>query len=1010
MPLQSQLVEVDFGQGVDTKTDPEHLVSGKLRAGTNIRFPKDGSVDKRFGSVYLAAAGTTAKVACYRDEVLTFAPSGAASTYSPQKAAFVAQGQAMECVATRDHIMGSPNYAHDVAYGNGVEVYVWSDTKYLPTSGNVWYLVRDAVTGAEITAPTIVASGRHPRVCFFSSTNTFAIVWWFSGFIRGATISSVFALSGTTDMQIDNVTPLIGNAFEIASTASDLYLLYKNATEVTLKLYSTALAAVTSKSVQACDAAGAFGLQVTEGESVWCSYLYTTGGGATTNLDVSCFDEVSLVLRAGFPVVLATAATLDVKSTSVSRHALGEAVFLVGRGSDITARCDVPVVWSDATIKYALGTRVLYFTQPASKPFFANSRTYAWLYDGGARQDLQAGEVMQYSMVLVDLQGVTSSTTYTGRMACGPIAPRFSQPQDDGDIQATPPSVFSTSASVFATAGRILRSNSGRVGLARVNADFSHAGLWQSAELGEGLHSVPGTSYDSSSFVELGFSHYPEDINIVSVGAAGSMAAGSYWYVCCYEWIDGRGNVHRSATSTPRQATTAGATGSVVLGIPAISCTSKLVDGATGIKAQIYRTTVGGTSAGPFYQLTTVTTAPDMSFTAQFTNFTDTIADTSVGYSLAANATVYTTGGVLDNMQPPCSSAMVTHRNRVWLVSDDKKTVWFSKAYVEGEAVAFSDDFTVPIEDGVRLTAMASMDGNIVLFSRNRIYVLSGTEGPNDLGAGSDIGTPTKLAVDLGCIEPRSVVLTPGGLMFQSSAGIYVLSRGMEVSYVGQPIEDILALYPTITSAMVHPTNSCVYFTAQGSEYGARLVFDYRKMEWSWDELGTTTAAQGRKIAGEVALNGTVYTVTATGTMVREGVSTDAQAYLDEYVDATATWVAKSVELADVKLAGLLGFQRAWMTILKTKWYTGHELTLSIANDNSTTFHQNKTFSALATTNIPFELRLSRQLCRTVRLRVTDAAPSSGSIGNGRGAAFVGAAFDVGVESGPARIKAGHKG
>ncbi len=306
------------------------------------------------------------------------------------------------------------------------------------------------------------------------------------------------------------------------------------------------------------------------------------------------------------------------------------------------------------------------------------------------------------------------------------------------------------------------------------------------------------------------------------------------------------------------------------------------------------------------------------------------------------------------------------------------------------------------------------MDGSIVLFSRERIYVLSGTEGPNDLGTGNDIGTPTKLAVDLGCIDQRSVILTPGGLMFQSSAGIYLLSRGMEVSYIGQPIEDILALYPTITSAVVHPTNSCVYFTAHGSTYGARLVFDYRKAEWSWDELGTTVAAQGRKMAGECVVNGYLLSASTTGIFVYEAMPTDAQAYLDEYVDASPTWITKTVELADVKVAGVLGFQRAWTVGLKARWCTGHDLVLSIANDNSTLFHQTKTFSAAITLAAAaselLQLRLSRQLCRTVRLRVSDATPTSGSIGSGRGAVFIGAAFDCGVESGPARIKAGQRG
>jgi len=48
---------------------------------------------------------------------------------------------------------------------------------------------------------------------------------------------------------------------------------------------------------------------------------------------------------------------------------------------------------------------------------------------------------------------------------------------------------------------------------------------------------------------------------------------------------------------------------------------------------------------------------------------------------------------------------------------------------------------------------------------------------------------PSLIPTDTGTINPRSIVLTPMGIMYQSEKGIYLLDRSLQVSYIGADVE-----------------------------------------------------------------------------------------------------------------------------------------------------------------------------------------------------------------------------
>ena len=102
------------------------------------------------------------------------------------------------------------------------------------------------------------------------------------------------------------------------------------------------------------------------------------------------------------------------------------------------------------------------------------------------------------------------------------------------------------------------------------------------------------------------------------------------------------------------------------------------------------------------------------------------------------------------------------------------------------------------------------MDEKLVIFKESAIFYLSG-DGPNNLGQQDTFIKPELVSSDIGCININSVVLTPDGLMFKSKKGIYLLSRSMQLAYIGANVEAFNDL--KVSSAIVVPEENQVRFT-----------------------------------------------------------------------------------------------------------------------------------------------------------------------------------------------------
>lgn len=386
---------------------------------------------------------------------------------------------------------------------------------------------------------------------------------------------------------------------------------------------------------------------------------------------------------------------------------------------------------------------------------------------------------------------------------------------------------------------------------------------------------------------------------------SGSLGVGDYLYSVIYSWVDNNGVIQRSETSVPISASVGVANSNVALVIPTLRISEK-----SNVRIDIYRTEGTNFGSDIFYRVSPTGGIPNDP-SVDFVSFVDNIADTDI----LANDLLYTTGGVLDNTAPPASSMIALYKNRVFIGGlEDKNLLWFSKYVFEGIPVQFSEFLTFKCDPrGGDITALGVLDDKLIIFKKTCMFVLVGN-GPTDTGQQNDYDSgAVSISADVGCVNTNSVVITPNGLMFQSTKGIYTLNRGLATEYSGADVEAYNGL--TITSAVLSPNNNQVRFTTSD---GPILVYDYYVNQWS---VFTNLEA-----ASAHFINQTYYLLRATGIVLKE----DQSIFTDD-----GKYISLKIKTGWITMAGVQGYQRIWRVSVLGSYRGPHTLQLSFAYDYS---------------------------------------------------------------------------
>ena len=365
--------------------------------------------------------------------------------------------------------------------------------------------------------------------------------------------------------------------------------------------------------------------------------------------------------------------------------------------------------------------------------------------------------------------------------------------------------------------------------------------------------------YDGDMLTEIGFCWRPELLNLSTSGSS-PVPAGTYWYTVIAEWRDTQGKLHRSGPSTPTQITLASAK-LITLTARCVNLSMKESHHYTDhprIDIVPYRTKNGGAT---FYRCFGGTTA---GYTHEDTPSNDpaspfiTIADGNLDEELADNDILSwqflnAAWTPLEPVQPPAGPVNAVYRNRYWQGGGEVAgELWYSLQTLpepggaDVTAPEFNPANTFRINTGdEQITALESMDQFLVVFTSRSIYIVTG-EPNDDTGFGSSLDY-MRISPSVGCIEPRSTVLTPEGVFFQSMKGVYLLTRTRELRYVGAQVEDIIANAGNVRAVTaMEDRNEIRYVLNEAPEASARvLCFNYHTGQWSrfvWDDTIVATA------------------------------------------------------------------------------------------------------------------------------------------------------------------------
>lgn len=440
-----------------------------------------------------------------------------------------------------------------------------------------------------------------------------------------------------------------------------------------------------------------------------------------------------------------------------------------------------------------------------------------------------------------------------------------------------------------------------------------------SSEIAGALHLAGGQlwEYDGVRPVEHGFYLWPENVSFATSGSGGDITAQDYYYSFTYEWTDNQGNLHRSAPSIPLLVTTTGSTSTNTLYVPTLRLTKKVAPNPIRIVG--YR---WSTAQQVYYQFTSVTNPTLNDTTVDFVTITDTKSDLAI----LGQAILYTTGGVVENIVAPPSSASTLFKNRLFLVdAEDKNLLWYSKQVIENTPVEMSDLLTLYVAPttGTQgstgyVSALAAMDDKLIMFkSLDAIYYLTGT-GPDNTGANNDFTDPTFITSSVGCTNPNSIVLIPDGLMFQSNKGIWLLGRDLQTSYIGAPVE--IYNSQTVLSAKVIPGTNQARFVLDNS---LTLVYDFFFQQWS---VHTNVKA----ISGTLYESSFTY-LNSLGQVLQETPGSYSDGSDPVLISLTTAWI---------NLAGVQGFERFYFANLLGTYFTPFKLNVTLAYDyNSSAQH-----------------------------------------------------------------------
>lgn len=1007
MTLPSRPMHIPAGLPIDEGTRPEILdVGGANVSNVNARRVRRGVLGKRLGYAPQTKArldATTrsagARLFCQRD-VVGVIDGAYLDVYSDGAAVNATRGRVPDCSVT---MRPSATYSGelsgaallDLAVCGNFAAYAYEVAENDPISAQTELLlyVEDVTTGAAIRAPELIFTtavsglGFPTPVCCLGSYGTYLLAVFFdsevgtlkayylntasastltTGWVAVSALGLTAATPGVFALSLQSLPDRVAIAFVNSSAGASQVSVATINISGTIQAVSLNSGGLTPQKVA---------IEGSATDTLWITWNQGTavkvcGLSATSLSTVLASTATMLTLNSASQVP-----SIGIVSSATAGHGRviatdGSIDRLQMRGFKTTAGATA-ADGSQVTVPNAL---------LGSRPFRVGSRYFA-LFAPAPGNSTNA----QRTAVLCDF---TDDNTWLRPVAN--LAPSL----------AVLPGLLachveSLGSSRYLTGLSVVTNGAGNITNA-VTFDFADRNRWRTVSHNNETMLSGGllASFGGSRAAELGFVVRPTKPSMSAAG--GGSLTGNYRYVVVFEQVDANGNWAVSSISDP--ALIPSLTSAVVtVTVRPCSITARQVRSkGADVRISIYRTT--GSGSPPYY------------FVGSLMNDTSAVsislADDTDDATLTTQRELYSptlpgSGSAQDRRAPPHCQDLESYNGMLVVASGS--TLWWSGQTVDGEQTWFNPAFTVPVEGDGDITAIRAMDGTLYVFKRRGLWAVAG-EAPSDNGAQGGLGTPRRIAADVGCIDPSSCVVTSAGLFFQSARGIELLQRNGSVMWVGENMRQTLASYPVVSSAVLDDVEGLAIFSLAASESGGAvsgsgvdLVYDLTINGWISKDDKTGSSAH------EASQDGAMLTVSGKrrygwlgtdGTVHYRKLSTDSDAYLDG-----SSFVVGQYELPPWK-TGLQQQQRVYEMELLFERESAAGLEIDIAHDFGA-YSETKTWTE---TDIAAQRQVSfrpKPQTTAVQLRVKETAPAVN--GTGQGLTFIGISADIAPKQGTTR-------
>ena len=1057
MPLERTLVELPVQTGLQQKTDPRIVDVGVQTTLQNLVQDKQGAFSKRpgildLGSLSQSPWGNTLAQASYSDaRFLPTQPDGFAQVSGGR---VWARGSSTTTAYDLDSVTNilADDFGIQVAEAslqafdlctNGINILVTWVTLNNSNVLQAWYAVFDASTYDVVQIPQLintagVASGsvQTVRCCSFSSTNavivaqvgghlpTFLFTW--SNFKLGAGVDITASFAGGTGARVGtttnggytfygnyDVSPVNGQA-RFAVAAGTVISAIPNLSVVIFD--NTGFASpIAEADFQLTGGASAFRVQgVSLLSSAFSGLIYFAYalGETLVNHVFATQAPTNLAALSG-TTALWTESLADAPEqlSIVADPANTAAQGVMVSGGLAGASVATSVYWisyNNAATTGVLGNRKGFVL--ASKLFTIGGLILGLYYYNAGNPSFNGATVLPTYYVCELQEGVAAPAPAhnSDLRYMATIAPRTANAglyNTSGTLVC--PNTLAISALKVLTMGSTVRNANTQQGLDLFSIYYSNA-LYQPAVMGDSTYLSGGVPcvFDGERVTNHGFPYQPPSISATIASSTGGLLASyTYTYAAVYEWRTKTGERKQSQpTITAYTSTSSLGIASII--VPSLNLSLEQDWEASytpAVGLAIYRDTA--TTPG---QLVRAWAADVPASMLNVFNTTPVYTDAASDASIAGNEQLYTTSNVLGAQCPPSFKCLIAHQGRLAGIGGDG-LVWLTTKWDEGTTQPyFNDALTLAVGDLGRPAALSSMDGNLIVFKRDSIYLVGG-DGPQNDGTGNT-WQPQRVTCDVGCsTDWRSVVLFSQGVVFQNGSKLYLLSRGLETSYFSAAVEDLLAANPVIVGCANNTARNELRFVCKPSELATSSVvlnFNYVTQTWSsFLYYDTDAATFGADVDACIVQDGVWYHANFKGRVYEESATASS-------FDCGSQWPVGLRETGWLKAQGMQGFGRFWNVMVLETDFSPHDLTVAAAYNYGSLYADVASWTASQiasfTTNQPqFQLHLTQQKAESLRVKIFDGPPTGVASTTAQGANILGVTVEVGVKRGRFRIPEG---